>query len=160
MARRQRPQRGLRGLLVVPAALVASGCAAPSPQELVPALDAPPSTRDALPTIEGEVLFEGAVADSARYLGQTDTARYWVALDEHEQVCIVQALRADAEDPPGGGGVLRTGGALRRGRCVGADQHSERIGHGARPAHRLRPRRRRAGGGLGPGRREPGCSGR
>ena len=53
--------------------------------------------RDALPAIEGRTVPEEVVADSARYLGETSVARYWVALDGSDRVCIVQAVGGGEE---------------------------------------------------------------
>lgn len=56
------------------------------------ALGEPPTPQDALPTVEGERAPQQVDAASARYLGSTSAAEYWVALDEAGSVCVVQSL--------------------------------------------------------------------
>ena len=80
-----------RALLAITTTLLVAGCGAPSLEEMVPALSQPQAESDQLPILEGGVRIDGVAADSSRHLGKTNTAEYWVGLDDDE-VCLVQAL--------------------------------------------------------------------
>ncbi|WP_298805852.1 hypothetical protein [uncultured Pseudokineococcus sp.] len=96
---------------------------APSPAELVPVLGEPATDEDDLPTIEGRPVDDGLAAGSARRLGATERAEYWVALDDEGGVCLLLALA------PGDDAVSRSCGPVERfgrhGTWVGATSQTQ-----------------------------------
>lgn len=77
-----------RSLTAVTAALLVSGCGAPSFADVVPALGQTQTEQDRL-----RAGVDGVAAGSTRYLGGTQVAEYWVGLDG-ARICLVQSLRA------------------------------------------------------------------
>ncbi|NAZ74739.1 hypothetical protein GTQ99_04780 [Kineococcus sp. T13] len=78
--------------MTVAAVFTVGGCGAPSFEEMVPALAQPQTEQDQLPTGEGDGNIDVVEAESTRYLGGTQVAKYWVGLDG-EEICLVQSLR-------------------------------------------------------------------
>ncbi|MEJ5867006.1 hypothetical protein WDV85_04540 [Pseudokineococcus sp. 5B2Z-1] len=95
-------------LVALPSLALVGACstAPPTAEELVPVLAEPRTEADALPQIEGSDVDDGLVAASARRLGATDQAEYWVAVDDEDGVCLPQSLA------PGGTNVTRACGSV------------------------------------------------
>ncbi len=67
------------------------------PDAYLQALSRPGTSIDQLPpNKDGDLYFEGAGLryESTRYLGATAAARFWVAINEREQICLVNILTA------------------------------------------------------------------
>lgn len=75
--------------VVVVAFLRSDDSASLEPESLVPALGTERTPEDELPAINpsGELVY-----DSTRLIGHDDTARYWVGLNDEDEICLLVGL--------------------------------------------------------------------